>query len=135
MDDLCQLEAGGLTREETRQAGMPNCVLVLEDNAIILLDLEDMLKSMGVELVIAASDASDALTALQSQEPDIALLDVDLGCENCIAVADHLADKGIPFVFVTGFGDGLPLPERHAHVPKLFKPHSQEALLKALTRR
>lgn len=134
MDDVCHLEAADLTREKSRGPSLPQCVLVLEDNAIILLDLEDMLQDLGVEEVIATSDAADALVTLENCDPDFAILDVDLGCETCIAVADRLAERSIRFVFVTGYGDGLPLPERHARVPKLYKPHSKHALLQVLTR-
>ena len=48
-------------------------------------------------------------------------------------VADLLAEQGIPFLFATGYGDGLELPDRFADVTLVKKPYSGATLAQAMT--
>ncbi len=57
--------------------------------------------------------------------PDIAILDVNLHGERSYPIADALADRGVLYVFATGYGD-TEHPGRHRHVPTLTKPYSLE---------
>ena len=59
------------------------------------------------------------------------MLDVNLGRESGYRVADALADRGVPFVFVTGYGCDI-LPERHSTRMTVTKPFLPEQLLYAL---
>jgi hypothetical protein len=47
-------------------------------------------------------------------------------------VADLLAESGIPFVFATGYGDGLDLPDRFSDVTLLKKPYSGATLAQGI---
>lgn len=114
------------------KGSLPASVLVLEDNIIILLDTEDVLKDLGIALVMTATTAGEALALIERTPPERALLDVDLGIETSFAVAARLASLGIPFAFVTGYGDGHPIPVEFAHVPRVLKPYSPDALLDVL---
>ena len=115
-------------------ASVPASVLVLEDNIIILLDTEDVLKDLGVAVVMTARTVGEALAVIDRTPPERAFLDVDLGAETCFEVAARLAALGIPFAFVTGYGDSHPVPVEFAKVPRVLKPHSPDALLRELTR-
>ena len=114
-------------------APVPPCVLLVEDNVIIAWDAEETLKRLGVGLVISASSVSQALAAIEKQPPSFALLDVDLGIETSFAVAEQLMRSGIPFAFVTGYGEQIALPAIFADVPKIGKPYSVDTLRAVLS--
>lgn len=117
-----------------RVAG-PEHVLVVEDNIIIALDLEGVLLKLGAGQVSLASTVTAALEALEAARPDFAFLDLNLGEETSLPVADRLLADGVPFAFGTGFGDQADLPDHLSGVPIISKPYSEKALREALTRR
>jgi light-regulated signal transduction histidine kinase (bacteriophytochrome) len=106
-------------------------VLLVEDNMIIAMDGEDALRDLGAEVVTAAS-VGRAHEAIAISTVDLAVLDFNLGHETSLPVADLLAERGIPFLFATGYGDGLELPQRFDHVTLLKKPYSGATLAEAL---
>jgi two-component sensor histidine kinase len=106
-------------------------VLLVEDNMIIAMDGEDALRDLGAE-VMTASSVGRAREAIAIQSVDMAVLDFNLGHETSLPVADLLAEKGIPFLFATGYGDGLDLPSRFENVVLLKKPYSGATLAQAL---
>lgn len=106
-------------------------VLLVEDNMIIAMDGEDALRDLGAEVVTAASVAR-AREALALHRVDFAVLDFNLGKETSLPVADLLAERDIPFLFATGYGDRLDLPERFADVTLLKKPYSGAVLAQAI---
>lgn len=112
---------------------LPRCVLVVEDNVILLMDTEEVLRELGVADVLTATSAAEALALVANQPPQFALLDVGLGHETSFDVAMRLQSLGIRFAFVTGYADSRLLPEQFAHVPCLVKPHSVAALQAILT--
>ncbi|SDO25656.1 response regulator [Afipia sp. GAS231] len=115
--------------------GMPNDVLIVEDDPIIALDFEDTLLGFGVKTVRSAASVVRALDLIEQRPPDFALLDVGLIRENSFAVAERLAALKIPFVFVTGYGSDARLPAAFANQPRLPKPYSTDALKALLNKR
>lgn len=107
---------------------VPDHVLLLEDNAIILLDTEEILTDLGVRLVLTATSPKEALEIVERTPPQFALLDVDLGYDTCFAVAERLTGLRIPFAFATGYADNHQIPKRFAQVPCLRKPYSADSL-------
>lgn len=118
-----------------RQVAGPAHVLVVEDNMIIALDLEGVLQKFGIGEVSLASTVGAALESLDAGRPDFAFLDLNLGEETSLPVADRLLADGVPFAFGTGFGDQADLPEHLSSVPIISKPYSEKALREALTHR
>jgi light-regulated signal transduction histidine kinase (bacteriophytochrome) len=110
-----------------RLAG-PNHVLVVEDNMIIALDLEGVLQKLGVGQVSMASNVAAALDAIAGDRPDFAFLDLNLGEETSLPVAERLTAEKIPFAFGTGFGDQAELPDHFSGVAIISKPYSEKAL-------
>ena len=108
--------------------GMPNDVLIVEDDPIIALDFEDTILGLGVKVVRTAASVARALQMIAEQTPDFALLDVGLVREKSFAVAERLEALKIPFVFVTGYGAEVRLPDAFADRPRLPKPFTIEAL-------
>ena len=106
-------------------------VLLVEDNMIIAMDGEDALRDLGADVFTAAS-IGRAREAIALNSVDVAVLDFNLGHENSLPVADLLAERGIPFLFATGYGDGLELPPRFQDVTLVKKPYSGATLAQAL---
>jgi DNA-binding NtrC family response regulator len=115
--------------------GMPNDVLIVEDDPIIALGLEDTILGFGVATVRTAASVARALEMIAERAPDFALLDVGLVREKSFAIAERLEALKIPFVFVTGYGAADTFPARFANKPKLTKPCSTDALEQVLRRR
>lgn len=68
--------------------------------------VEDLLGDLGCKVVGPASSAREAVSAAQHESVDFALLDVNLGDgETSFAAAEILRQRGVPFAFVTGYGD------------------------------
>lgn len=81
----------------------PKRVLVLEDDALIALDIEQALLDMGDVDVSVAHRLDAGIALLETQDFDLAILDVDLGPDNSIALAERLARDGKPYLFLTGY--------------------------------
>lgn len=94
---------------------------------MIAMLVEDMLDDLGHELVTVASRLDEALAAAKTGAIDVAILDLSLGGVLTYPVADVLAQRGIPFVFATGYGSSG-LKEAYADRPALQKPFVQQAL-------
>jgi len=109
------------------QALAGNQVLLVEDEALVAIAMKDMLVDLGFEVLGAYGKTADALAAASNHQVNAAVLDVNLGGELVYPVADLLIAKGVPFVFVTGYGAETIEP-RFAHVPVLPKPIEREAL-------
>jgi len=99
-------------------------VLLVEDSLIIAMDGEDMIRDMGASRIAIASTVAQAMALLDSETPTLAILDVNLGEETSLPVAERLADLGVPFLFATGYGEQLDLPGRFAAVPIAQKPYN-----------
>jgi CheY-like chemotaxis protein len=108
--------------------GLPNDVLIVEDDPIIALDFEETIRSLGVKAVRTVASVARALQMIAEQTPDFALLDVGLVYEKSYAVAERLQALNVPFVFVTGYSSEVKLPTDFADKPRLPKPFTVEAL-------
>ena len=107
-------------------------VLVAEDNPLLLLNLGLMLQDLGAQDVRTATNAADALAALDALPFSLAVLDVQLGQDDGLLVADRCAAQGIPVILSTGDGAVL----RSAMAPTmalLGKPYTAADLQKAIT--
>lgn len=102
-------------------------VLIVEDEALLALDLEDILVDAGCTVVAIASRLEQALDAAAGAEFDLALLDMNLAGERIDPVARRIHDRGIPIVFVTGYGNRT-LPQG-VTAPVVDKPYTASKLL------
>ncbi|GFE83178.1 signal transduction histidine kinase [Steroidobacter agaridevorans] len=114
---------------------IPQDVLLVEDNLIIALDAVDALRKAGARDVRPASNVSAALGMIEERQPEFAVLDVNLGIENSFEVANRLLALGVPFAFMTGYGENEAFPDELAHVPRIRKPFTQQSLAAVLGRR
>src|SRR3954468_2969930 len=124
-------------------------ILVVEDEALIAMDLERIVRCAGCEVLgpvgraeealrLAAEEPADAARldikpaagdgfAAAEERPYAAILDIELADGDSFAVADALARRRVPSVFVTGSGPAA-LPERFRGRPLIQKPYNAAKL-------
>jgi CheY-like chemotaxis protein len=106
-------------------------VLVVEDEYLIRMLLEDMLADLGYAVAAAVGTVTEARELAANGDFSAAILDVNLDGQEIFPVADILKERGLPFVFVTGYGERS-LPEPYRDRPALQKPFQADQLKAAL---
>lgn len=106
-------------------------VLVVEDVAVLAWQVRDVLTGAGAAVAGPAPSVAGALELLAEREVDAAVLDMNLNGESADPIADALAARGVPFVFLTGYGSGA-AEGRHSGRPTLGKPFRATVLVRAL---
>lgn len=106
-------------------------ILIVEDEAVLALDLSLQLADAGFDVVGPASSSEEALKLLHSVGCDAALLDINLEGETSEPAAAALLALGVPFVSLTGYS-AAERPAIFRHAPMLEKPVRTPALLAAL---
>lgn len=109
-------------------------VLIVEDEAIIGLDIADAIEQAGGEPVGPAASVAEALHLLEREDVKAAICDVNLPDGDIGPVLEVLAKSGIPVVVHTGAGLPAHLQERFSHVLVFRKPTASERLARALGR-
>lgn len=119
----------GVAKPQENVGGLK--VLIVEDEALVALDLEFMLEEAGHTPVGHADDLASALEVVEMTTPDIALVDMQLAMgESGLRVARELRERDIPVLFATGNcpGDG----GRAIAIGCLHKPIVEQSLRAAL---
>lgn len=107
----------------------PHAVLIVEDEGLISIMLEDLVREMGARAIDVFSSAAEALAALAHRTYDCAILDVVVRDGTSMPVADALAERGIPFLFSSGVGPEE-LDPRHRDKRLIAKPF-EDGLVKS----
>lgn len=105
--------------------------MLAEDEFHILLLLEDMLGSLGCEIVETASNLNSALDRAERCDIDAAVLDVNLAGQAVYPVAEALKRRNIPMVFCSGYGKSG-IDPAWADYPVVQKPFGETLLARAL---
>jgi CheY-like chemotaxis protein len=114
----------------TRFSGIK--ILLVEDEGFVALMIEDMLQELGCEIVASVARLKEACDIASTAELDLAVLDINLGGERSFPIANILQERGVPFMFSTGYGkNGLP-PELSGS-PVLSKPFAAKELEETLS--
>src|SRR5208337_285243 len=79
-------------------------ILVVEDEPLVAMALDDSLTDSGYTVVGPASSLKTGMRLIEEHAVDGAVLDVNLRGEMVFPLADALAKRSIPFVYVTGYG-------------------------------
>lgn len=118
---------------------MTTRVLVVEDEAILAIDIAEQLTNAGFEVVGPATSVARALKLISAVGCDVAVLDVNLRDETAEAVALALRARGTPFLFLSavsiddlpaGFNNEvlLPKPTRSAVLVAALENFTRESM-------
>jgi diguanylate cyclase (GGDEF)-like protein len=111
---------------------MPQCILVVEDEALIAADLQDVLLGFGYDVPTTASTTEEALRAVDRFRPDLVLMDIRLkdGDDGVTTAATIRESWPVPVVFLTSYADDATLARAQAVEPfgYLLKPFNEYEL-------
>lgn len=125
-------DLGNGTASGPEQLKVPPNALVVEDNFLIALECEEMLRWLGASTVHLAVGVDEAMAILDRHEVDFAIVDVNLGPETSAPVASRLHSSGVPFLLATGYRE-LIQTDDFADAPILAKPYTLAILMEALS--
>jgi FixJ family two-component response regulator len=109
-------------------------VLVVEDEYLLAHDMRTELHNAGAIVVGPLGTFAKTVALIETGEHlDGAVLDANLGGEMVFPAADLLIERGVPFVFTTGY-DASVIPSRFSAVPRCEKPVDARAILRAIER-
>ncbi len=106
-------------------------VLVLEDEALIGLNLRDDLQDAGYRVEGPFTTCAAALEWLQMATPDTAILDAALKDGPCRAIAQELTRREVPFLIYSGYHEDRQLLADFPHVTWIEKPVPSSVLIEA----
>lgn len=107
-------------------------LLVVEDEYFLAKDIARSFESRGAEVIGPAGTIDEALDLIDETEHlDGAVIDLNLHGEMAYAVADALRERGVPFVFATGY-DSSTIPAMYRDVARCEKPVDAPRVARAL---
>jgi two-component sensor histidine kinase/ActR/RegA family two-component response regulator len=126
--------ASSSTQGLTMSDGRAPQVLVVEDEALLVMELEQAVRALGCQVIGPARSLAEAVQfAAGEPRPDAAVLDVNLAGEMVFPAADILTTRGVPVLFATGYGSASTLAGRHIKAAAVLrKPYSAKLLADAL---
>jgi light-regulated signal transduction histidine kinase (bacteriophytochrome) len=130
------LSASGIAapakRDEPEPRRLSGTAMIVEDNLIIAMSAEVILLELGARHVDTAATVAEALKIIEHGTPSFALLDLNLGSENSLAVGRKLSQLKVPFLFATGYGERAPIPADLHDAPVVQKPYTRDVLEAAI---
>lgn len=110
-------------------------ILIIEDEAVIAMDLSDLVTAAGHDVCGVESTASGAVAAANRERPDLVLADIQLadGSSGIDAVKDILSSFEVPVIFITAFPDRLLTGERPEPTFLITKPYSPDMVRAAVS--
>ncbi len=97
-------------------------VLVVEDQMLVALDLEQMLRGLGAAHVDLAASVEQSLAIVAAAPPDCAIVDLKLQEETPLPLVQLLTERRIPFAFASGYSDLRAVPAAYRNTLLLRKP-------------
>ncbi|UWR23315.1 HWE histidine kinase domain-containing protein [Sulfitobacter sp. S190] len=113
-------------------AASDKSALLVEDNVVLAMDMVETLTHLGTSNVETASTVEAGMKLAKKGGFDFAVLDMNLRGVVSFSIAEHLIEAGVPFIFVTGYGSSIELPETLRQVPILTKPVDEGTLSRCI---
>jgi DNA-directed RNA polymerase specialized sigma24 family protein len=109
-------------------------IMIIEDEPLIAMDIEQLVQSLGHDVVGIARTRSEAVAMFEDTQPRMILADIQLadGSSGIDAVNDILHNEAVPVIFITAFPERLltgERPEPTFLVTKPFNPDMVKALI------
>ncbi|MFP4310559.1 MAG: ANTAR domain-containing response regulator [Nitriliruptoraceae bacterium] len=117
------------------ERGTPTRVLIAEDEALIRLDLKEMLQEEGFEVVAEVADGASAVRLTRELRPDLVILDVKMPVMDGIQAAEEIAKERLAAILMlTAFSqrDLVEQARRAGAMAYLVKPFQKHDLLPAV---
>lgn len=110
-------------------------VLIIEDEPIISLDLQSIVREMGHQVVATATTRDEAVRAARRTEPGLVLADIKLadGSSGIDAVRQILSEVQVPIIFITAYPERLLTGERPEPTFLVTKPFVPETVRVAIS--
>ncbi|MEO9650191.1 MAG: response regulator [Roseobacter sp.] len=124
-----------IARQEMADA-VSGSVMIIEDEAIIAMDLESIVSDMGHRVTGVATTRSEAVELGRADIPDLILADIQLAdnSSGIDAVNDLIADLGErPVIFITAFPERLLTGEKHEPAFLISKPYAEDQVIAAIS--
>lgn len=106
-------------------------ILVVEDETLIAMTFESVLRKLGCEIVGPVGKLETAMQMAREETLDAAILDVNIRGGRVFPVAEVLQARNVPFVLASGYGDWA-LPEAFRDLPRLTKPFGSDDVVKVV---
>lgn len=103
-------------------------ILLAEDESLIAMQLEDVLREIGFEVVGPISTVKEVAARIEDEDLCGALLDVNLRGEAVLALLPRLKDRGLPFIITSGYDAASLFPPEFRNVPRVAKPFDEDEL-------
>jgi CheY-like chemotaxis protein len=112
------------------EKSLATSVLIIEDEAVIALDLENLVQELGHSIAGTAATRDDAVAIARARHPGLVLADINLGegGSGLDAVAEILKSFSVPVIFVTAYPERLLTGERPEPTYLVTKPFVRESL-------
>lgn len=120
---------------DTANTGAGTRVLIAEDEALIRLDLKEMLVEEGFDVVAEVGDGAEAVRLTRELRPDLVILDVKMPVMDGIAAAEQIANERLAAILIlTAFSqrDLVEKARRAGAMAYLVKPFQKHDLLPAV---
>ncbi|MEQ8393534.1 response regulator [Thalassobaculum sp.] len=110
-------------------------VLIVEDDLLLAEATADSLNAWGCEIAGMAPNIDVGLRLARQAQLHGALLDINLRGARCFPIAEVLRERGIPFIFLTGYDDRSIIPRKFQAERCLSKPVDAAELLSGMIAR
>jgi DNA-binding response OmpR family regulator len=107
--------------------------LVVEDEIMVAMYVEDLLTDLGYEVAAIATGFDQALPLARDESFDFAVLDINLAGRLSFPIADVLRERGIPFLFASGYGS-KGVSDDYRNAVRLQKPFASRDLAQAISK-
>ena len=127
-----QLISGALEEIESESA---TDVLIIEDEALISMQLEELVESLGHTVCGTAATRDEARAIVASRKPGLVLADIQLadGSSGIDAVNDILSEFSVPVIFITAYPEKLLTGDRPEPTYLVTKPFLESAVKAAIS--
>jgi CheY-like chemotaxis protein/DNA-directed RNA polymerase specialized sigma24 family protein len=130
-------DIGKLVQEAIEEIDRENstCVLIIEDEPLISMQLEDLVRSLGHEICGTAATRRQAQKAVAEKMPGLVLADIQLadGSSGLDAVDDILSMGSVPVIFITAYPERLLTGDRPEPTYLITKPFQESTVRAAIS--
>ena len=109
-------------------------ILIVEDEALVALDLEMTLRAEGAETVGPCLRLDHAMAMVEEKVLDASILDISMGRRTSFALANRLRELGVAIVFHSGHADTGALDRRYPGAGYCPKPCMPITIVRTLVR-